>query len=156
MASKYVTDDGLDLDSRYLGINAKAKSAETADTADTVKSIDTQAVVDGIDLVSGPRVNINVGTTVSNQLTFTAAQTGIATLDIYNSNVHDQDVPITISVNDTNYTSGTATKGVLAATQVFLHKGDVVKATSGYNNTQSMRLTGYITPSLFIAKEVTE
>lgn len=32
MASKYVTDDGLDLDSRYLGINAKAKSAETADS----------------------------------------------------------------------------------------------------------------------------
>lgn len=31
MASKYVTDDGLDLDSRYLGINDKAKSAETAD-----------------------------------------------------------------------------------------------------------------------------
>lgn len=36
MASKYVTDDGLDLDSRYLGINAKAKSAETADKANSV------------------------------------------------------------------------------------------------------------------------
>ena len=28
MASKYVIDDGLDLDSRYLGINAKDKRAD--------------------------------------------------------------------------------------------------------------------------------
>ena len=156
MASKYVTDDGLDLDSRYLGINAKAKSAETADTADTVKSIDTQAVVDGIGLVGGSRVNINIGMTATKQLTFTAAQTGIATLDIYNSNTQGYDVPITISVNGTNYASGTETEGVLADIQVFLHKGDVVKATSAYNITQSMGLTGYITPILFVAKEVTE
>ena len=33
MASGFVTDDGKDLDSRYLGINAKAVSAKTADTA---------------------------------------------------------------------------------------------------------------------------
>lgn len=33
MASSIVTADGKDLDSRYLGINAKAKSATTADTA---------------------------------------------------------------------------------------------------------------------------
>lgn len=45
MASKYVTDDGLDLDSRYLGINAKAKSAETADFASTVNS---EAVVGNV------------------------------------------------------------------------------------------------------------
>ena len=155
MASKYVTDDGLDLDSRYLGINAKAKSAETADTADTVKSIDTQVVVDGIGLVGGSRVNINIGITVAKQLTYTAAQTGIATLNIYNSNVHDDEVSITISVNGTNYASDTTTKSAVTI-QVFLNKGDVVKATSGYNNAQSMRLTGYITPILFVAKEVTE
>lgn len=39
MASKYVTDDGLDLDSRYLGINAKAKSAETADLANGITNL---------------------------------------------------------------------------------------------------------------------
>lgn len=32
MASGYVTSDGKDLDARYLGINAKAKSATTADS----------------------------------------------------------------------------------------------------------------------------
>lgn len=31
MASGYVTSDGKDLDSRYLGINSKAASAKTAD-----------------------------------------------------------------------------------------------------------------------------
>ena len=30
--SGFVTDDGKDLDERYLGINAKAKSAESADS----------------------------------------------------------------------------------------------------------------------------
>ena len=35
MASGYLTSDGKDLDARYLGINAKAKSASTADTATT-------------------------------------------------------------------------------------------------------------------------
>lgn len=35
MASNYVTSDGKDLDSRYLGINAKAASASKADTATT-------------------------------------------------------------------------------------------------------------------------
>lgn len=33
MASNYVTSDGKDLDSRYLGINAKATSAGYADSA---------------------------------------------------------------------------------------------------------------------------
>ncbi len=33
MTSGFVTNDGKDLDSRYLGINAKAVSAKTADTA---------------------------------------------------------------------------------------------------------------------------
>lgn len=39
MASGYVTSDGKDLDQRYLGIDAKAKSAETADVAQKVNSL---------------------------------------------------------------------------------------------------------------------
>lgn len=35
MASGFVTNDGKDLDSRYLGINAKAASASKADSATT-------------------------------------------------------------------------------------------------------------------------
>lgn len=41
MASGFQTSDGVDLDSRYLGINAKAKSAATADTATTATRADT-------------------------------------------------------------------------------------------------------------------
>ena len=47
MASKYVTDDGLDLDSRYLGINTKAKSAYytgTASLASTFAPISLYAI----------------------------------------------------------------------------------------------------------------
>ena len=36
MPSGYVTSDGKDLDTRYLGINDKAKSAETADSASSM------------------------------------------------------------------------------------------------------------------------
>ena len=39
MASGYLTSDGKDLDTRYLGINAKAKSASTADTATTANGL---------------------------------------------------------------------------------------------------------------------
>lgn len=37
MASGYITSDGKDLDQRYLGIDAKAKSAEIADVATSVE-----------------------------------------------------------------------------------------------------------------------
>ena len=43
MASNYMTSDGVDLDSRYLGINAKAKSAATADTATTATKANSVA-----------------------------------------------------------------------------------------------------------------
>ena len=44
MASGYITSDGKDLDERYLGIDGKAKSAETADTATTAASVDWESV----------------------------------------------------------------------------------------------------------------
>lgn len=39
MASGYITSDGKDLDERYLGIDAKAKSAEVADMAARVENL---------------------------------------------------------------------------------------------------------------------
>ena len=39
MASNYVTSDGVDLDSRYLGKNAKAASASYADSAGTATNV---------------------------------------------------------------------------------------------------------------------
>lgn len=54
MASNYMTSDGVDLDSRYLGINAKAKSAATADTATKANSVDWGGV-------SGKPSNLSYG-----------------------------------------------------------------------------------------------
>ena len=42
--SNFVTDDGKDLDERYLGINAKAKSAESADYASSADSVSWDGV----------------------------------------------------------------------------------------------------------------
>jgi hypothetical protein len=41
MASGYITSDGKDLDERYLGIDGKAKSSETADVALTSEKATT-------------------------------------------------------------------------------------------------------------------
>lgn len=41
MASGYITSNGKDLDERYLGIDGKAKSAETADVAQTTEKVVT-------------------------------------------------------------------------------------------------------------------
>ena len=62
MASGFQTSDGVDLDSRYLGINAKAKSAATADTATTATRANTlvnnrfssKQVVVVVDLTANP------------------------------------------------------------------------------------------------------
>lgn len=45
MASGFVTNDGKDLDSRYLGINAKAASAKTADNVTNKGSAKRGSVV---------------------------------------------------------------------------------------------------------------
>ena len=80
MASKYVTDDGLDLDSRYLGINAKAKSAESADIAteaETVKSVEWSSISDAP--VLWPKFNYGavISTNIQyNRKTWTAPSDG--------------------------------------------------------------------------------
>lgn len=76
--SNFVTDDGKDLDERYLGINAKAKSAETADS---VGSIDISKVT-GFDVprVSGSRVDLNVIVNTNQTKTWAAPASGLLAL----------------------------------------------------------------------------
>ena len=69
MASGYVTSDGKDLDSRYLGINAKAVSAKTADSV----SGSSVSKVTGIAEVNS--VSINVTQKTTNNKTSTATYT---------------------------------------------------------------------------------
>lgn len=54
MASGYQTSDGIDLDSRYLGINAKAVSAKIAD------SVNGSNVSKVVGIAEANSVNINV------------------------------------------------------------------------------------------------
>ena len=73
--SNFVTDDGKDLDERYLGINAKAKSAESADS---VGSIDISKVT-GFDVprVYGSRVDLNVIVDRNTTKTWEAPSSGL-------------------------------------------------------------------------------
>lgn len=62
MASGYVTSDGKDLDSRYLGIKAKAASASKADTATTASGLASGVDVSKNALLNTlKRVNVSVG-----------------------------------------------------------------------------------------------
>lgn len=80
MASGYITSDGKDLDQRYLGIDAKAKSAEVADVA-----TEAQGIAEGADISSSValtalrRVNISVtvGNGWSKEGTYTFPATGL-------------------------------------------------------------------------------
>lgn len=74
MASKYVTDDGLDLDSRYLGINAKAKSAESADSVDGTSVSAVVAVAEATQLA--------INSTGGGSHTYTVPERGILSLTI--------------------------------------------------------------------------
>lgn len=59
MASGYITSDGKDLDQRYLGIDAKAKSAETADIATSAQTVTSLVGVTPVISVPQQPVMIN-------------------------------------------------------------------------------------------------
>ena len=75
MASGYVTSDGKDLDSRYLGITAKAASAETADSV-SGSSVSKVAGIAEANSVSINVSNKNAGGTTSTA-TYTVPKRGL-------------------------------------------------------------------------------
>ena len=58
MASGYITSDGKDLDQRYLGIDAKAKSAEMADVATSAQTV--TSLVGATPVISIPQLPVEV------------------------------------------------------------------------------------------------
>ena len=129
MASNYMTSDGVDLDSRYLGINAKAKSAATADTANSV----------AWGSVSGkpsfwPKINWNSAVKLSGASNWTAPSNGVLFLQTYSSD----NAQIYIGTGDKRvrfiYVDNTVSHdnsiGVIVKTvatvPILLSKGDVV------------------------------
>ena len=77
MASGFLTNDGKDLDSRYLGINAKAASAKTADTATKANTATTATNVTNKGSISRGAV-VNVQIRHSSYGKVTAPATGLA------------------------------------------------------------------------------
>ena len=120
MASGYQTSDGVDLDSRYLGINAKAKSAATADTATKANSVAWGSVTGKPDVTKGWKGFSDLGSVAINKdVTWTAPSDGILSLwnrstgtdsrvYVYVNNVHvttfrhdDKPAPIVLKAGTT-------------------------------------------------------
>lgn len=115
MASGYVTSDGKDLDSRYLGINAKAASASKADTATTATTASTATGLSG-NFAIAP-LGSQVTFTLKNGGSYTIPANGIVTFVQGNSQ--------TLTINGKD---GDLFKfGVFTA----VCKGDAIKVTSG-------------------------
>lgn len=115
MASGYITSDGKDLDSRYLGIKDKAASASKADTATTATTASTATGL------SGNFAIVPLGS----QVTFTLKQGGSYTIPANGTMVFTSGNAQTLTINgkDGNLFKLFYTTAVC--------KGDVVKATDG-------------------------
>jgi hypothetical protein len=143
MASKYVTDDGLDLDSRYLGINAKAKSAETADTA---TSITWESVSDKPeDLSHGAYITVAyVSANPSgsgNRVSYTVPKNCLATVSVSGRYSYPDDyLTFTLTGGFRHTDEGDFSKGRDMPGPLFLAEGTVVTATLSRNSTVYMRL----------------
>lgn len=133
MASKYVTDDGLDLDSRYLGINAKAKSAETADTAEVANkanSVDWEGISDRPN--SFATVNYGAAITLAVNTTVTAAKSGIVRFTVSGGKEGH------LEVNGVYLgTPGSNTSAVANGLMAPVSQGDKIKTTPGYDVSSS-------------------
>ena len=126
MASNYMTSDGVDLDSRYLGINAKAKSAATADTATTAAKANSVAW-SGVSGKPGLKIESAVGALV------TVAAGGLpwtAPVDcqvIYVATNVSGGTAIFVNGNAvTGYTTRGSDSHDVAYLHVYLRKGDAI------------------------------
>ena len=140
LTSKYVTDDGLDLDSRYLGINAKAKSAETADTAEVANkanSVGWEGISDRPNSFAtvdyGAAINLAINTTVS------ATKSGMVSFTVSGGEYGR------LEVNNVYLgTPGSNVSSIANGLMVPVSKGDKIKATPGYDvSSSSLRLILY-------------
>lgn len=112
MASGYITSDGKDLDQRYLGIDAKAKSAETADVATTATQLSTVLRV----VACGDPINISL----KNGATYTINEYGWL-----GTNGHDTSGDGAVTINGVNVAKVGLYMGYVDLT--FVKPGDVIK-----------------------------
>lgn len=115
MASNYLTSDGVDLDSRYLGINAKAKSAATADTA-------TNVVNKGALYKNGSPIQFSLKGNRGSS--YTATKAGVVVGAEAYSGGGSTSSTVSVEVNGHKYSGKAA----------FVQSGDVVKVPDSANN----------------------
>lgn len=136
MASNYMTSDGVDLDSRYLGINAKAKSASAADNATYATSAgkaNSATTATTASKLSGGFSGISLGTAISfyssKRNPYTFPNSGIAWMKYAGDEGETAEIVVDgySLVSDFAGTSGKAT--VYATTVV--KKGWTVSGPSG-------------------------
>ena len=132
MATNIVTSDGKDLDSRYLGISAKAASATVADSANSIAYSKVSGRPSGLSF--GGTYSYNKTTaygTVS--LTFTAPNNIVGSVSAFNESSHEyDDLTMTFVVNGKTLVNKKTGEGKVSSgtfTNVFLKKGQTMKVT---------------------------
>ena len=111
--SGFVTDDGKDLDERYLGINAKAKSAESADSLGDWINAEYPSYIGDVVSVSGK--------------SWVAPKSGVFSLSSYYG-------PSTITIDGATLvksTSGSDTSNHLVRITTLIKEGATVASSKG-------------------------
>lgn len=137
MASGYVTSDGKDLDERYLAIDAKAKSSETADVAQEAIGLVNNR------FISETGVFVFIQPSAYQTKTWQAPSDGILSGYLTGApsnvdNIHS------FAVNDGAWFSFGLIDKIPSGTTVafILKKGDSVKIKSTYNDDKQPSLKG--------------
>ena len=131
MASGYVTSDGKDLDERYLGIDAKAKSAASVDWAD----INNAPVL-------WPKLNWSAAVSVSSKETWTVPSNGVMLFWFTNTSSFDSASIGNATIKLTSASTGTIEE-FGCTIPVVVSSGDVVSAGAYFIN-----VTGTFVPAV--------
>ena len=157
MASGYVTADGKDLDSRYLGINSKAASAKVADSAN---SISGSAVYNKLGVTGGTRINVNSKSTntTGQSISYTTTADGYVNLTCaitgYSSNVNGWGLTLKVGGATRATLEGTASSKTVSTTLTeFLKKGTAIQLSCDRSNTKDLSISGSVCPISLYAKQ---
>ena len=129
MASGFQTSDGVDLDSRYLGINAKAKSAAMADTATKATTATTANSVAWSGVSGRPSLALKLPT--GEQVTAQVSQKAwVASINCF-----ADEIKVHVSGSGIVYLDGVKLGGVTNETvtfgPAFLPKGATISCSGG-------------------------
>lgn len=131
MASGYITSDGKDLDERYLGIDAKAKSAAAVDWS----AINNVPVL-------WPKLNWTAAISVSSKGSWTAPSDGVMLFWFTNTSSFTS-AKVGSAVIKLTATSTATIKEFGCTTPIIVSSGDVISASASFNS-----ITGTFVPAM--------